>query len=227
MRITKRDVRLLRDMALSHVLSRDQVISLGYFATVTRANSRLRELSVVGVVRRIATPFFAQGLYVTGRSADSIVGERIGQLLRHRSHSPRFLQHALATTEVRMALLKRGADHWYYEQQVQVPFRFAGKDYIVKPDGLMATPSGLVAVEVDLGHVAPSKFRQKLLSYDAFVNSGECKRMWRSPSFSLLVVTTGSLRASRLARLCPTNPSFELVARPHDDLAIPFPGGWS
>lgn len=56
MRFTERDIKLVRDIALSHIVSRDQVIDLGYFDSVTRCNSRLRGLVAADAVRKVSTP---------------------------------------------------------------------------------------------------------------------------------------------------------------------------
>ena len=227
MRLTSRDRRLMKDMALSLVLSRDQILALGYFTSVTRANTRLRELRAEGIVRRIETPFFAQSLYAVGPGAEVLLGDRIARIVAGRTGSPRFLQHALCTTSVRLALLAKGASAWRFEQQLRAKFRHGGKDFEVRPDGLAVLASGLIAVEVDLGHVAPSKFQEKLKAFDAFVTSGECARHWNEPTFTLLTVTTGQLRASRLASLVPKNCSYRFECRPAEKLGISFAGAWS
>lgn len=226
MKLTVRDVRLLRDLALSHVLSRDQLLALNYFGSVTRANNRLRSLRAEGLVRKIETPFFGQGLYGAGVKAVSVVGDRIGQLLAGRTGSPRFLQHALAVTNCRICLTADGSS-WRFEQQATEDFQFLGKAVEVRPDGLMVKTDRVTAVEVDLGHVSPAKFREKLISYDRFVLSRECERRWGSSSLKVLVVTTGKLRASRLLRLAPKEKTFDYVCVPHEALGISFPGAWS
>lgn len=225
MRITERDVRLLRDLALSHVLARDQTIALGYFGSVTRANARLKGLRDLGLATALDTPFFAQTLYAALPRSAEVVGERVAPLAAARTGSPRFLQHALAVTNVRLMLLGKGATGWRFEPQLRAGFRHGGKDHEVRPDGLAALGGWPVAVEVDLGHVAPAKFLAKLRAYEAFAISGECRR-WGSDTFSLLVVTTGRLRAARLSRLL--DPSgFSFRCEPHDALGVPFPGAWS
>lgn len=226
MRLTERDVRLLRDLSLSHVLSRDQTIALGYFGSVTRANTRLRGLRSLGLVRALDTPFFAQSLYSVLPRASGVVGERLAALTAARTGSPRFLQHALAVTNCRIALLAKGAEGWRFEQQARSAFRCGVREHEVRPDGLALVGGRPVAVEADLGHVSPAKFLEKLRSYEAFALSGAC-RAWGDSSFTLLVVTTGRLRAARLSRLLPPDPGFAFACKPHDVLGIPFPGAWS
>lgn len=94
--------------------------------------------------------------------------------------------------------------------------------------GLLRRQAGIVAVEVDMGHVAPAKFKEKLLALDAFVASGECERRWHRETFTLLVLTPGRARALSLARLKPQN--CHLQPRLPDLRTVwpvtPF-GGWS
>lgn len=173
-------MRLLRDLTLSHVLSRDQVIELGYFGSVTRTNTRLRELRELGLVRTLDTPFFAQRLYAVSATASEVVGPRIAPLTATRTGSPRFLQHALSVTNTRIVLLGRGGERWLFEQQARTTFTFGGKDWDVRPDGIAVEKGTHLPVEVDLGHVAPAKFKEKLASYHAFVESGTSEGLVRS-----------------------------------------------
>lgn len=227
MHLTERDVRVVRDLALSHVLSRDQLLQLGYFGSVTRANTRLRGLCALGLVRALDTPFFTQRLYAALPKASGVVGERLAALTAARTGSPRFLQHALAVTNIRVALLKRGTGEWRFEQQGRCTFSTGGRTWEVRPDGLFLTPSSLVAVEADLGHVAPRKFLEKLRAYDAFARSEACPQSWGRPSFSLLVVTTGPRRAAHLARLLSNSASFPVLCKTAAELDVSYPGTWS
>ncbi len=152
MRLTDRDLQVLKDMALSHVLSRDQIIALGYFSSVTRANTRLRDLAKLGLLRRIDTPFFTQSLYAVSKRSCELLGQRLGAIVAGRGDSPRFLQHALLTTEVRIKLLSRRASSWRFEQQIRTVFSLNGQPLEVRPDGLALFPDRpATAVEVDLG----------------------------------------------------------------------------
>lgn len=226
-RLTERDSRLLRDLVLSHLLSRDQVIELGYFGSVTRANTRLRGLRKLKLVKALDTPFMGQALYAAVPGAAEVVGERLAPLAASRSGSPRFVRHALFATNIRIALLRKGAASWRFEQQCRHSFRHGGREWQVRPDGLALAPTGPVAIEADLGNVDPAKFREKLRGYEALALSGECGHAWGRDTFSLLVVTTSPARASRLARLLPDPRGFSYACRPHDQLGVPLPGAWS
>lgn len=225
LRITARDVRLVRDIALSHVLSRDQILDLRYFGSATRANTRLRGLARLGLVKRHDTPFYSQGLYIPGPRAGEVVGERIARIIEGRCGTPRFLQHALSVTNVRIALLRKADGQWRYEQQLwrasDEPPRFE-----VRPDGLFLA-SNPIFVEVDLGHVAPAKFAEKLRSYARLVVSGCCESLYGFPTFRLLTVTTGSLRARHLRRLLPQDAGFDHLVQTFEEVGAAPISSWS
>ena len=226
MRLTERDVKLLRDLTLSHVLSRDQILELGYFGSVTRVNTRLRGLKDLGLVEVIDTPFFSQKLYKVMPKAAEIVGRRLSALATARIGSPRFLQHALTVTNVRIALKKNGAEQWLFEQQLRNEFRYGGRTYEVRPDG-MATERGVpLLIEADLGHVSLPKLTEKLKAYNAFVLSGECTKAWLVPTYTVLFLVPGQTRASRVSGLL-ANPVFTLRVKTLSSLEIPSVGNWS
>jgi hypothetical protein len=224
-RITKRDVTILRDMALAHALTRDQLIRLGYFGSVTRANTRLRELMAVGLVRRLSTPFFHQSIYCVTKQASEVVGERISPLVRGRSASPRFLQHALMVTESRLALTETQGGTWYFEQQLWRKLS-DGSGREVRPDGLVLS-SVASLVEVDLGHVAPTKFREKLLAYQELALTGQCADLYGFDRFSLLTLTTGKTRARHLNRLTPSDAGFDHQVLTFADIGVALSDPWS
>ncbi|MGV3615295.1 MAG: replication-relaxation family protein [Fimbriimonas sp.] len=228
MRLTARDVRLLRDVALSHVLSRDQMIALRYFGSVTRANTRTRSLVALRFLKRLDTPFFGQGLYSAGPEAAEVLGPSIAPLVRGRADSPRFVQHALAVTNARIELLRRGASAWRFEQQLWSHVEVGGKRLEVRPDGLALIDGGRsLALEIDLGHASPSRFRAKLVALDRFVASGEAAARWGASGLRLLTLTTGSLRARHLLALTPSGCSFAHDCVPFADFNVPVPGSWS
>jgi hypothetical protein len=225
MRITERDTKLVRDIALSHLLGRDQVIGLGYFNSVTRANTRLRELAGINLVRRLDTPFYAQSLYMAGSMAHEIVGDQVSKLLEARTQSPRFIRHALSNTNVRIALSKKGGE-WRFEQQLWRTLK-TSKQHEIRPDGLFITSSIPIFVEVDLGHVSPAKFREKLFSYRALAHSGQCGELYGFDTFRLLTVTTGPLRSRHLRAILPNNPGFEFLCQTFDEIGVRAIPNWS
>ena len=224
--LTSRDISLIRDIGLSHLLSRDQIISLGYFTSVTRANTRLRELALLDLVKRLDTPFLGQSLYMAGENTHELVGDNVARLLEKRTGSPRFVQHALSVTNVRIALLAQGAKDWRFEQQL---WRTIGGNspIEVRPDGLVYTTKLPMFIEVDLGHVSPAKFSEKLRSYGILISSGMCPTLYGFDAFRLLTITTGSLRARHLRKLQPLASKFEHLVQTFEEIGIPKIGCWS
>lgn len=214
MRVTERDRELIRDIALSHVLSRDQIVSL-YFGSITRANTRLRGLVGLGLLKRLETPFFSQSLYVIARKGQDLLDNKLCKLVSSRKASPRYLEHALTVTDARIALTAKSQGKWLFEQQL---WRTVSR-YEVRPDGLLLTRTP-VFVEVDLGHVSLPKFREKLLGYSALAHSGRCAELYGFSKFNLLAITTGCLRSLHLSRQVPRDAGFDFIAQPGADLGL-------
>ncbi|HEY3780315.1 MAG TPA: replication-relaxation family protein [Fimbriimonadaceae bacterium] len=226
MRLTQRDISLIRDIALSHVLSRDQVLGLSYFSSVSRTNVRLKMLVRGRYLRILVTPFFKQNLYIAGPDALAAVGEKIARLIRGRGRSPQFLQHALAVTNVRINLKERGFTFWRFEQQLWQDFTWRGHRYEVRPDGLAYREGVPVFIEVDLGHVAAAKFASKLDGYQAFQESGRLAEIFGTEFLSVLVVTTGKLRKTNLREVSQRFATPWLTLQTFEELEICCPGAW-
>lgn len=222
MKLTHRDKALIDDLALSHVLSRDQMLELGYFGSITRVNTRLRELVQEGFVLPLDIPFFSQRLYACGKGATDVVSSRVSRLISARSASPRFIQHALAITNVRIGLQKRGMAEWWAEQELWR--KLGGVE--IRPDGL-AKLQVPIFIEVDMGHVSPAKFQAKLLAYAALATSGECKSLYDFSDFRVLTVTTGPVRAKRLRRLLPLDPGFSHLVQTFEEVGAAKVSSWS
>lgn len=220
--ITRRDVALIRDLTLSHILSRDQILDLGYFGSVTRANTRLRGLVALELVKRLSTPFFGQGLYIATKRSAELVGENISPLLKSRFDSPRFVQHALAVTNCRVALTGKSGGEWRFEQQL---WRKLDR-HEVRPDGLILA-SLPTFVEVDMGHVSAAKFKAKLAGYRAIADSATCQTLYGFPSFRLLTITSGPLRARHLRNLLSGDTGFDYRVQTFADLGVAPITAWS
>lgn len=224
-RLTRRDVSVLRDLALSHLLSRDQLMNLGYFGSVTRANTRMRDMIGLGFVKRLESPFFGQSLFMVTKDAADVVGERISGLIENRASSPRFVQHAMSVTNVRIALSSKSKGTWRFEQQLWRTFT-ASSRFEVRPDGLFQATQPIF-VEVDMGHASASRFKEKLVAYQALARSGQCQSLYGFNQFRVLTVTSGSLRSRHLHRLLPQNAGFEFLVRTFEEVGATRITPWS
>lgn len=225
--LTDRDRALVLDLTLSHALIRDQVIQLGFFESISRANSRLKSLREAGFIRRLATPYFTQTIYAPGRLAIEIVGSHAANLIAKRAESPRFLQHALSVTNTRIYLRKRGATLWRFEPELRTSFQDGMSSGEVRPDGLAISSKAAIAVEVDMGHVCLSKLSKKLASYAAFRRSTALHESWQINDFNLLFVTTGKKRRGQIQRLCRQVNDVNCLVQTFEELQIETVGGWS
>lgn len=223
--ITERDLKVVRDVCLSQVLSRDQIRQL-YFGSLSRTNTRLRLLCSQDLLKVHTTPFHAQHLYVPGRSARDVVGIRIADLMSCRPPSPAFLQHCLAVTNVRLRLLADAATDWRFEQQVKQEFGWRSRRIVVRPDGFVTRNGIPTFLEVDLDHVSLPKFRVKLLGYAAFLESKVFSRTYGADQFELLTVTTTKGRKRRLQELAKT-AGVSMNCLTFEELGVKAPGGWS
>lgn len=225
--LTERDIRLIKDVVLSHVLARDQILKLGYFSSQSRLNRRLRDLVTAGYAKVLVTPFSGQNLYQAGCKAREIVGDRIAALLRSRSPSPRFLQHALAVTNIRIALLASGFSGWRFEPQLRHGFTYGGRHMEVRPDGMASQGDEVRFIEADLGHVSEQPYAKKLRAYEVYVASGAFEQSFGQRSLVVQTVTTGSLRKSHLAKRTPGNTLVRFEFQTFSDLGLKTPGDWS
>ncbi|MBI1331283.1 MAG: hypothetical protein GC165_00215 [Armatimonadetes bacterium] len=226
MRFTDRDFRVVKESVLSHVVARDQFISLGYFGSPSRCTDRLRGLCRESYLRVLPTPYFAQYLYATGPRAKEVVGARLASLLAARTPTPRHVQHCLAVTDVRCALLSAGAKRWRFEPQVHQAFGWLGQTHEVKPDGYVERQGLPTFLEIDLGHCGLPKFTDKLRSFAAFLRSGVFKETYGVERFEVLTVTMSAVRKARMLEAA------KLVGAPlscalFEELGVRTPGGWS
>ncbi|MBS1701418.1 MAG: replication-relaxation family protein [Armatimonadetes bacterium] len=223
--MTERDIRLIRDIALSHLLSRDQIIALGYFSSITRANTRLRELATKKLIRRMDTPFFVQSLYMAGPLAHELLETRVAKLLESRTDSPRFVRHALAVTNARIALTQKGGE-WRFEQQLWRTL--PGKtSQTLRPDGLVITSTIPIFIEVDMGNVSIPKFKEKLSGYAALAHPEICQSLYGFSEFRLLTVTTGTLRSRNLRSVMPQRSGFAMLCQTFEEIGASLIPNWS
>ena len=221
MRLTERDLRLIRDIALSHVLSRDQLLRLGYFTSVSRCNRTMTRLSKSGLVRPLLTPFHGQRLYSATIEAGGIVGARIAQLLTNRPASPRFLLHSLSVTEVRISVLANGAESWRFEAQLWHSFAYHGKTYEVRPDGMAVIEGRPALIEVDLGHCSSSKFSRKLLAYRNYELCGAFERAYNASKLRVLTFTTSERRKRHFEALAQADERFGCLTFYESGVTVP------
>lgn len=207
--LTPRDVKLVKDVCLSTVLSRSQILSLGYFNSVSRCNKRLKQLADSGYLRALPIPT-GQFAYYAGPAAKRVVGDKIASFLSSRKPSPRHVCHALAATDIRIALAACGYPEWRFEAQLRHSFLWGGVWREARPDGLAVSPSRVLFVEADLGSVSLKRYAKKLEVYGLYFRSGVFAETFQFSTLCLLTVCSDADRKRRISRLPVSSISHEV-----------------
>lgn len=198
MRLQKRDVAILTDIALHGVMSRDQVMKLGYFASIPRANARLcpmTSLKLLKRLQRIELRDSRQSLYCTTAKAADLLDERVANLVRDRKHTPRFIDHSLMVVDVRVELQRLGGLAWRSEVEVRHRYSYGGRQNEFRPDGLIFVAGNCLFVEADRCNASRQALTESFSSYDRYAASGVFQAVYRQAGFRVLVVTVGKRRA--------------------------------
>ena len=209
MRITDRDRALLEDIGLHQVMSRNQILHLGYFGSIQRTNARLLTLVRAGLVRRVNLGSVAessQSVYTVSKAAGPWIESRIAKLVDSRSARPKHLEHSLHIIDVRLNLARLGMTKWLPEVQIRHQYSLssnATRTEEFRPDGLAIFGSEFLFLEVDLGNVSLPRFKEKFDSFEKYVRLGVFTQTYNLPSFSVLVVTTGGIRANGIRSKVP------------------------
>lgn len=198
MRLQDRDLKVLSEIALHGVMTRDQIIALGYFKSVTRANARLGSLVRRRLLIRV-NPIDGissrQSLYAVPQRASTYLDERIARLLVGRKQTPRFIAHSLMVVDVRIQLERLGAKDWHHEPCVWHKYSIGANHHECRPDGLAMIAGHHLFIEADRGNASTKSLRETFSSYDRYAKSGMFQNAYKSQGFRVLVITTGKRRA--------------------------------
>lgn len=214
MRLTDRDRQIICEVYGSRLLSRDQLIALGFLPSVGRANTTLRRLFDHGYLRRIPSalgPFGAQAIYAIGPNASNFVAAEFGidrkEVLHESRKSPGrlLIEHTLQVHELRLTVLECGqgkgwgvtwvtelfARHEYSTQDVTG--RWTPR--VLKPDAFVTLTAGGVVrsflIEVDLGNASRPAWKRSVLAYEAHAALGLVSKAYGVEHAAVLTVTTG------------------------------------
>ncbi len=179
-------------------------------------------LTTNNYVKALDVAFYGQRLYVVGPKAKDFLGEKILHILCNRSMTPRFLQHSISVTNVRIALLSHGFSDWRFEQQIRDSIQLEGRLVEIRPDGLVEGKEGPVFIEVDLGNVSLPSFSRKVLAFEQYLRSGRLGQ-----NVKVLIVTTGKLRKRHLETCVTRKSARAFVIETFDAIGCESPGGWS
>lgn len=220
--LTERDEELIRDVVSATVMTRDQVLALGYFSSLCRANTRLKELCQHGYLRRVEGTRLGsrQTLYAGDAKAASVVApsmekeeKEVAKRLR-QAPGLLFLEHTLRITDVRIAALRSIEAYggtwrfWLYEAQcfhsyqlaAHLPAQVIKPDAFVRIDELPKSARSDWFVEVDMGTVSVARFQRKLEAYKQYLESGTFTETYRRDRFGLVLACRDAKRKERLIR---------------------------
>ena len=210
MQLTTRDRKLIEDVALHHVMTREQIVRLGYFSSVSRANRRLLRLVKAGCLSRVVVTTSAEprkAVYRASKGLHSVIDSRIVALLASRRTTAMQIDHSLAVVEVRIKLRALGVTTWMAEPQCRhqyvVSRGSARRTEDVRPDGLAKFGDKCFFVEVDRGNVSLPRIRAKFASYGEYIRSGAFGEAYGALQPAVLLVTTSARRKLSVTRQVP------------------------
>jgi len=248
--LTGRDVQIIRSIHACRALTTAQIHSLLFAAPdkndsqqapasreiSTRCQRRLQLLYHHGYLHREEQPQrLAEGrkplvYFLDGKGARLLSELRRGQeeeitwKKKDNRISPMFLEHLLATNDVRIAIQLAAEKHaltlerWLEEKTLKSS---AMKDYVlatwtdgggrrqqrrlaVVPDGYFVLSHdahrGHFFLEIDLATEPGKRWAHKVRAYLAYIRSGLYQRRYQTRSLRILTVTTGPKRLANLVR---------------------------
>lgn len=220
-RLTERDRHLVQVVALSGAASRSQIMGLGFFESVSRANRRLRYLFDARYLRRTQLATGANSLetvYVLGPNSVPIVAELAvierAELLRHASRQPErsYLEHHLGVLSIRLMVNRPSGEglrpiQFLTEPECRHEYRIVrGSKSIrrlIKPDAYVEIGSGSARshffLEFDRGNCSIRQMEGVFKRYGCYARDGAFGSVYGQGSFEVLVVTTAGKR--RIAHL--------------------------
>ena len=220
LRVTKRDITILADLASYRFLSLRQLAALR-FPSRAAARMRLGRLDQEGLIHKLYMPArpldrSSETVYALSRAgAHRYAYVRSCAVPRHltgeRRRTALFLSHTIARNNLRGCFerLSSSAElqllSWK-QRRCDVSIRPAttrSDPRPLVPDGIMKvsidSKVNAFAVEIDMGTVATRKMLERYRSYYRFWRSGHRKRIGPVP-FRVLTITPDSRRSQRLMR---------------------------
>ncbi|BBO23184.1 MAG TPA: hypothetical protein DCQ94_06755 [Nitrospira sp.] len=223
-RLTSRDRRVIGEIARYGAISRGQLMELGFFSSVSRANRRLRLLVEGKFLRRtfVATgPQQNSTIYVLGPAGVDVAVEDNSfdpiEMKRHGRRSPErmYLEHHLGVVSIRLVAIRESSDlrllryiaepDCRHEYEVVVRGRVIKR--LMKPDALAVFAHGdsmlSVYIEFDRGNTSLPQMAALFARYEAYWAETAYQSAYETdiPFTVALVTTAGRRRIDNLSRL--------------------------
>lgn len=226
-RLTERDRRLVDLVSRCRLLSRDQIMRIAPFGSLTRANTRLALLVQERVLSRKLMPSYpgkggAQALYFPGSDADSLGIDRdvlARQIRQVRRWDLRYVAHVLAANEALTAFIAALAgrtDAALLSFKTEPELRQALLNHALVPDGWISwIQSGRrfnAFMEVDLHNEGLTEWRMKVVHYLQYADAGLHAELFGYRSFRVLVIAKSVARQKNLRQIAQTGGRLFLFA---------------
>lgn len=238
-RLTCRDRMVIGEVARYGAISRGQLMELGFFNSVSRANRRLRLLVQGRFLRRTFVAIGPQQnstIYVLGPGGVEVAVEDHSfdpvEMKRHGLRSPErmYLEHHLGIVSVRLAAMReRGAlrlAHFVAEPDCRHEYEVVVRGQVIKrlmkPDALALFELGgsllAVFIEYDRGNTSLTQMASLFRRYQAYWTETAFQSAYETDApFTVAVVTTAGRRRienlSRLARQMAVSVVFTTFAQ--------------
>jgi hypothetical protein len=184
------------------LLTRDQLMRLGFFHSPSRAKERLKKLVDQGLLATAPHAVLRGGIrfvYLPGR----LLADGTHQRRRMRQASPLFVAHQLGVVEARIAFERHTTlRRWHTDRDL------AALSLGVIPDACAEYEvSGRVTVvflEYDRGTETRSRIEQKTRAYLDLAHSGRFQEAFGRQFFRLLILTDSPRRLTSLSAAVAT-----------------------
>lgn len=221
MRLTERDVDILKAVAEYRILRQDHIQQL-FFGSKSTAQYRLSHLYQHGFLNRHFLPVYAgwsPTLYTLDKRGVALLKaacaiNRVNLWDAEKGHE--FLSHTLAINDFRVAVTVacRQAGYtlaqWIGEASLKADYDRVtitapnGKKQSVSliPDSYFTieTPKGRASffLEMDMGTMTLGRFQSKIRAYLAYLESNAYQQRYQTRSLRVLTVTTSAARSANL-----------------------------
>jgi hypothetical protein len=214
--LTDRDQRLIEHLYRFRLLSRNQIMALTHFNSLTRANTRFASLVKVKLLARKQTPVVsghggAQALYHLAPGSAAVLNVDPGAVIAQTRQVARWdlrqVEHILTANQIIVDFLS-AVDRLpetptpAFRTEPELRRTFLGKPFV--PDGWFAwADSGKqfnCFAEVDLSHEGLTQWRKKVLDYLAYAESGLHQEMFSFRSFRVIVLAGSERRLENLRK---------------------------
>jgi hypothetical protein len=212
--LTERDRNLLASLYRFRLLSRDQIMALAGFGSLTRVNTRLAALTRARLLSRKPVPIYpgkgsAQALYFLGSASRSFIeaySDDIVRLVRQISRwDLRQVEHVVTANQVLVDAI-RALDHLpavrmlSFRTEPELRQGFFDRNQV--PDGWIAFEHVgrrfNCFAEIDLHHEGLGEWRGKVLRYLEYAESGLHEERFGFRSFRVLVLAKSKARLIHL-----------------------------